>query len=150
MTDDDERKPLHVYKRRVEFVDTDVSGNVHFSRLFVFMETAEHEFLRSIGTTVHLEKKDQTIGWPRVQATCTYFRPLRFGDKLQIKVFVERKGTKSMTYEFEFWARRKKIAEGKMTSVCCALGESGELEAIPIPDEIGRRIDAVAHREVRS
>ena len=141
---EDARKPIHTYKRRIEFVDTDISGNVHFSRLFVFMETAEHEFLRSIGTTVHLEEKERTIGWPRVQAKCTYYRPLRFGDKLTVQVFVERKGTKSMTYEFGFYARKEKIAEGKMTSVCCVLSEGGGLDAIPIPDMIARRIDALA------
>ena len=131
-------------QRKIEFADTDTGGIVHFARFFVFMETAEHEFLRSIGTTVHLQDGDRTIGWPRVQAKCTYFQPLRFGDKLEIQVFVARKGAKSMTYEFEFYARKKKVAEGKMTSVCCVLAEGGGLEAIPIPDMIGRRIDAVA------
>ena len=35
--------------RRVEFADTDMGNLVHFSRFFVFMETAEHEFLSSWG-----------------------------------------------------------------------------------------------------
>jgi acyl-CoA thioester hydrolase len=30
--------------RRIEFPDTDMAGIVHFSRFFVFMEAAEHEF----------------------------------------------------------------------------------------------------------
>ena len=39
-------------RRKIEFSDTDMAGIVHFSRFFIFMETAEHEFLRSLGTSV--------------------------------------------------------------------------------------------------
>ena len=42
-------------KRRVEFADTDMGGIVHFSRFVIFMETAEHEFLNALGTSVTLE-----------------------------------------------------------------------------------------------
>ena len=44
----------------MEFADTDMGGIVHFSRFFVFMETAEHEFLRSLGADIEGE------GTPRV------------------------------------------------------------------------------------
>src|SRR6267142_3806964 len=36
-------------RRRVEFVDTDMSGIMHFSRYLVFMENTEHAFLAAIG-----------------------------------------------------------------------------------------------------
>ena len=36
-------------RRRIEFADTDMGGIVHFSRYFIFMETAEHQFLESLG-----------------------------------------------------------------------------------------------------
>ena len=44
------KDPIHEIRtrRRVEFADTDMGGSVHFSRFFVFMETAEHEFLRAL------------------------------------------------------------------------------------------------------
>jgi len=136
----DEQNPVHVYRRRIEFVDTDVSGNIHFSRFFVFMETAEHELLRSLGTTVHLEDGERTIGWPRVDARCRYLAPVRFGDVVEVRVFIERQGTKSMTYRFEFHCRDQKVAEGTMSSVCCVLGDNGGLRAIAIPDAIADRL----------
>ncbi|MDH4065349.1 MAG: acyl-CoA thioesterase, partial [Acidobacteriota bacterium] len=137
-------EPIHVQRRRIEFVDTDVSGNIHFSRFFVFMETAEHELLRALGTTVHLEDGDRTIGWPRVDARCRYLRPVRFGDEVEIRVFIERQGTKSMTYRFEFFCRGERVAEGEMSSVCCVLGDNGALRAIPIPEEIAGKLRAAA------
>ena len=37
------------YKRRVEFAETDMAGQVHFSNFFRYMEAAEHAFFRSLG-----------------------------------------------------------------------------------------------------
>ena len=55
--------PIHEYRtlRRIEFADTDMGGMVHFSRFFVFMETAEHEFLRTLGAEVHMTLEDEQI-----------------------------------------------------------------------------------------
>ena len=39
-------------RRRVEFVDTDLEGMVHFARYLVYMETAEHELIRAAGATI--------------------------------------------------------------------------------------------------
>ena len=55
-------------QRRIEFADTDLSGLVHFSRFFVFMENAEHLFLESLGTSIHTHVEGHELGWPRVSA----------------------------------------------------------------------------------
>ena len=122
------------YQRRIEYSDTDTSGIVHFARFFVFMETAEHEFLRSMGTSVDRQVDGQRISWPRVSASCDYRSPARFGDLLDVRVRVTRRGVKSMTYGFEFWRGETLIAEGKVTSVCCIVRPDKPPEAIEIPD----------------
>ena len=53
-----------VYRKRVEFADTDMAGIVHFSRFFVYMEMAEHAFWRSLGLSVHGTLDGRIIGWP--------------------------------------------------------------------------------------
>jgi len=131
---------LFTARRKIEFADTDMGGIVHFSRYFVFMETAEHQFLEALGTSVVLEIDGKPIGWPRVSATCEYRSPARFGDLLEIHVEVKRKGTKSMTYDFSFVREGEKLATGCMTSVCCELGPDG-VRAIDIPDFIANAID---------
>jgi 4-hydroxybenzoyl-CoA thioesterase/acyl-CoA thioester hydrolase len=123
-------------QRRIEFVDTDMGGIVHFSRFFVFMETAEHQFLNALGTSVALEIEDRSIGWPRVAASCEYKKPARFGDLLDIDVRVVRKGRTSMTYGVRFRVGGHEIAEGQMTSVCCELKPGQDVRAIPIPRSI--------------
>ena len=137
--------------RRVEYSDTDTSGIVHFSRFFVFMETAEHEFLRSLGTSVDQEVDGRRISWPRVSARCDYRAPARFGDTLEIGVRVARRGVKSMTYGFEFRCGETLVAEGKMTSACCVIRADARPEAIEIPawflERIGEPADESSGNE---
>lgn len=130
---------LHT-RRRIEFADTDLAGIVHFARFFVFIETAEHEFLRALGTTVHHRRGADEIGWPRVSAALDYLSPARYGDQLRIELRVARKGARSMTYRFLLTVGERPVARGKVSSVCCILNRPGGLETIPIPDEIAQRI----------
>jgi len=134
--------PLHEFRtrRRVEFADTDMGGIVHFSRFFVFMETAEHEFLRALGAEVHMTFEDKEIGWPRVEASCQYLSPAKLADELEIHLRVVRKGNKSMTYAFTFSCQSTVVARGRMSSVCCTMDTADGLQAIAIPEPIANRI----------
>ncbi len=127
-------------RRRIEFADTDMGGIVHFARFFVFMETAEHEFLEALGTTVHHRRDGRVIGWPRVSAALEYLSPARLGDELTIDLRVARKGEKSMTYDFLMRVGARPAAEGRVTAVCCILDDPRGLQAIPIPADIADRI----------
>jgi 4-hydroxybenzoyl-CoA thioesterase/acyl-CoA thioester hydrolase len=128
-------------RRKIEFVDTDMGGIVHFSRFFVFMETAEHQFLEELGTRVHTQVDGHDVGWPRVAASCEYESPARFGDVLEIRVRVERKGKKSMTYGFTFTRDGAPIARGRMTAVCCVFDPAQGVRSIPIPAALRDRIE---------
>jgi YbgC/YbaW family acyl-CoA thioester hydrolase len=127
-------------RRRVEFADTDMGGIVHFARFFVFLETAEHEFLRAVGTTVHHQRDGHQVGWPRVSASLEYKSPARLGDELTIELRVARKGARSMTYDFTVRIGERLAAEGTMSSVCCVLDDPAGIRAIPIPPDIANRI----------
>ena len=126
--------------RRVAFSDTDMAGIVHFSRFFVFMEAAEHAFLRSLGTSVSTEWDGNKIGWPRLEATCTYLSPAVFEDVLDIHLKVIRKGTKSLTYRFDFFREETAIARGELSAVCCICNPGEKIRSIPIPDFIADQI----------
>ena len=128
--------------RKVEFADTDMGGIVHFSRFFVFMETAEHEFLKSLGSSVHFSVGDKQYGWPRVDASCTYHSPARYGDELQIQVTVTHQGRRSMRYELVFSVDGRSIATGQISAVCCQLNDPDGLKAVPIPAELSAKIAA--------
>ena len=135
-------------KRRIEFSDTDMAGIVHFSRFFVFMETAEHEFLRSLGTSVITEWDGDIISWPRLAASCEYLNPAKFEDELNIHLTVRRKGTKSLTYQFVFTKDDVEIARGKLSAACCICNPGEKVRAIPIPDFIADQIEEATHADI--
>ena len=129
---------------QIEFAHTDMAGIVHFSRYTVFMETAEHEFLKSIGTDIHFELDGDVISWPRVSVSCDYRRPSYYGEELEIVVTVTRRGAKSVTYGFSFQRDGEEVARGKITTVCCVCNPGEDLRSIAIPDDIAAVLDAIA------
>ncbi len=130
--------------RHMEFADTDMAGIVHFSRYTVFMETAEHEFLKSIGTDIHFERDGDILSWPRVSISCDYIRPSYYGEELEIVVTVTRRGAKSVTYGFSFLRDGEEVARGKTTAVFCLCNPGEDLRSLPIPDDSAARLDAIA------
>jgi YbgC/YbaW family acyl-CoA thioester hydrolase len=137
----------HVTHRRVEFSDTDMEGIIHFSRFFIYMETAEHLFLNALGSSVASRWDGVRLGWPRTAVGCEFLKPVRFEDEVEIRLLVLRKGARSLTYGCEFRHRGELIARGQSTSVCCAMHEAGGLRSIDIPPELHQRIDEVGAEE---
>lgn len=130
-----------IYRRRVQFAETDMAGIVHFSNYYRYMEEAEHAYLRSIGLSVMMTMPDGTvIGWPRVRTSCAYEAPARFEDEIDIHLTVSRKGVKSLTLDMEFWRGETRIAKGTMKTVCCIVSHDSELTSIAIPPEMDSRI----------
>jgi acyl-CoA thioester hydrolase len=123
--------------RRVEFCDTDMAGIMHFSNFFRFMEAAETAFMRSIGLSVVLSNCGLDACLPRVHAECDYQLPLRFEDEVLVHLLVERKGTRTLTYQFRFYKgnghERLEVARGKLIAVCAARQADGTLKAVPLP-----------------
>ena len=119
--------------RRVEFADTDMAGIAHFSNFFRWMESAEVAFLRSRGVSVVLPWEGEHLGFPRVAASCDYLKPVRFDDLLEVTVAVHRLGTKSITYAFEFFKDGEAVARGRITCVCCVVGEGQPMRGREIP-----------------
>ena len=60
-------------KRRVQFYETDMAGIVHFSWFFRYLEEAEHAMWREAGLSI---ADGSGIGWPRVEASFEFHRPL--------------------------------------------------------------------------
>ena len=130
--------------RRVEFRDTDAAGIVHFSVFFNYMEEVEHEFLRTVGLSVVMQKDETSIAWPRVAARCDYQNAVRFEDQVEIEMSVSRLGQKSVTYEFTFSHNGRPVAAGQMTAVCCQMQPGGELKSMTIPDWMAAKLKSVA------
>ena len=137
--------------RRVELAETDLSGVVHFSNYFRFVEQAEHAFLRSIAPPPSAGPTRDIVGWPRVAASCEFLHPLRFDDEVEIFLSVERVGSRSIRYRFEMNrvapAPAEPVARGRMTVVCARFkAGGGAFEPVRIPPEFAARIEPAAAR----
>lgn len=126
--------------RRIEFVDTDMAGIVHFSNFFRFMESAEQDFLLSLGLGVQLVWEGEALGFPRVSASCDYTAPARFMETLDIDVSIRSVGRKSITYLFEFSRAGTRIAQGSVTTVCCKHLPDGTIQSLEIPVSLRDRL----------
>ena len=130
--------------RRVEFSDTDVAGLMHFSNFFRFMETAEHGFFRSLGFSVLLSRSHPELGLPRVHAECDYMAPLHFEDEVLVRLLVQRKTRRTLTYQFRFTRLNAspplEVARGVLTIVCTARQKDGSLKAVSLPKVIADKI----------
>jgi YbgC/YbaW family acyl-CoA thioester hydrolase len=143
------RPTAYTAHRRVELADTDLAGIAHFARFLVFMETAEHELLRSLGAEVHAEHGGARYGWPRVAVQCEYLRPVSFGQQLEIRVSLVRQGTTSLTFEHRILRGSELVAHGRMTSVCCRLDGPEGPAAVPIPAPLAERLGEASEPEPR-
>ncbi len=132
--------------RSVEFSETDMAGIMHYSNFFRFMEAAEHAFFRSIGFSVAARPGAPKVGWPRVHASCDYHRPLRFEDRVEVRLRVVEKKSKALTYEFQFMklvdgVPTEEVAKGRLTVVCVEHQPDGTMRASAIPPAISEQIE---------
>ncbi len=125
-----------VMKRRVEFMDTDMAGIVHFTAFFRYMETAEHELLRNIGLSITNQHRDRGLGWPRVSCAFDYAGSLRFSDEFEVRLGVTLIGKKSVTYAAQIVRDNQILAQGHSTCACCEIGQDGTLRSTPVPQDI--------------
>jgi acyl-CoA thioester hydrolase len=130
--------------RLVEFSETDLAGIMHFSNFFRFMESAEHAFFRSLGFSVARSRDGLEVCLPRVHAECDYAVPLRFEDEVLVRLLVERKSARSLTYQFRFsrlnGSRAEEVARGRLTVASVERQADGTLKAVPLPKAIADRI----------
>lgn len=91
-----------IYRRRVEFAETDTAGVAHFASYFRWMEEAEHALYRSLGGSAYRRGPESVEGMPRSAASCEYLRPVRYGDELDVRLVVREMTERSLTYAVEF------------------------------------------------
>lgn len=127
-----------VYRRRVQFAETDMAGIVHFSMYFRYMEEAEHALWRSVG--LQIAPPDGRVGFPRVAASCDFKASLRFEEEFDVHVRVEAVGRRSLKYGFTLRRGDDILATGSMTSVSVQKGPDGTVRSIELPADVVTRL----------
>ena len=109
------QSPVYCHSSEIAFADTDASGWMHFPAIFRYVEAAEHACLKSLGVLVFA--RDQG-GWPRVNVSCDYKRPLLTGDAIEVQLAIAKIGASSLVWDFEVVNADGELAAiGSMTTV---------------------------------
>jgi len=138
---------FHFSRRRlVEFVDTDVSGLVHFANFFRYVEGTEHAFFRSVGYKMHTADGADHQGWPRLEVSCRYFKPARFEDVLEICLRIEEIRSSALRYGYWIFgpeaADQSLLASGSCTIIHVALDTKAQkICKAPVPAELRRKLE---------
>ena len=138
----------HTLQRRVEFHETDRVGMVHFSNYFRYMDTAVCEFFRALNLPGALTRhwggtREEELDWPYVSVTCDFKKPLQFDDIVEIRIWVIKIGTKSLTFGISFKKQGVEVAIGQMT-VVCSKGIQGQPQTVEIPQLIRERLSVLS------
>jgi acyl-CoA thioesterase FadM len=117
-----------VVRRRIEWMDTDAAGIYHWTTVFRLAEAAEAALHTALGIA------DFTFGaTPRVAVQATFARSLRFNERVEVALAVQRLGRTSVEYRLAIGSDDGTAAEGTVKS-CLIDRVTGR--AVPWPDEI--------------
>jgi YbgC/YbaW family acyl-CoA thioester hydrolase len=130
-----------VYRRRVQFPETDASGIVHFTNFFKYVEEAEHAMWRAAGVSINTH--DRGIGWPRVAASFEFRKPLRFEDEFDVHLSVAAKTSKTIRYAAVLKKDGEVHAEGSLTIICVRRVAGQPVKATDIPPDLASLFEVV-------
>ena len=128
-------EPFH-FETRIRFIDTDASGRIHYTALLRYFESAEIEFMRTLGL-VYL-RDDFTF--PRVHVECDYKLALGHDDLIDIAVCLTKLGRSSVRLEFRTTRDGELAATGVIVVACM---DRNTQRAIAIPDGLRRKLQSV-------
>lgn len=123
-------------KRVVRFGDCDPAGVAYYPEFFNWfhqaMETCFEEYLG-----IPYAKMIETVGFPTVQTSAEFQRPLPVGSDIEIIVCIEKMGKSSINWRFDIHRNSKIAAIGRVKTVCIAVDTDGfQFSSVSIPEDL--------------
>ena len=129
----------HTEDLRVNWIDTDASGRIHYTAALRYFEVAEHALMRSLFGASGAAG-NRSFGLPRVHVEADYAATLTYPDEFQCTARVAAVGRSSVTYGFE--ARRSRDDVLCLTGKIVAVAIGAEGTSIPLPAEFRDVLEA--------
>lgn len=125
---------MSILKYAVQFGDTDMAGIVFYPNFYRWMDMATHHLFDVIGFPAP-EMLKKKIGFPLLEAGCTFRSAVKFGDQIEIHSYVEIVKTKSFKIVHCFKRDNEVVAQGYEWRVFVDITEEG-IVSRPIPPEL--------------
>lgn len=117
-----------IYQRKIKLEETDATGVIFFAKLQSIGLECIEIFLNNNSFSVP-EMMEKGMLFPIVHAEANYYLPLRVKDELNIFLFCEKVGTKSVQFYLEFYLDSKLAADMRLVQV---LMDSSKMQSIPL------------------
>ncbi len=113
----------HTERMRVNWVDTDGSGLIHYTAALRYFEVPEHVLMRELFA-------DRPFLLPRVHVEADYEAPLRYPDEFDCTARVANVGRTSVSWEYEI-VRTDGVRAIRGRIVAVAVDHDGQTMEIP-------------------
>jgi YbgC/YbaW family acyl-CoA thioester hydrolase len=124
----------HTERMRVNWVDTDASGRIHYTAALRYFEAAEHALMRRAFVD---PGSDRGFSMPRVHVEADYEAALGYPEEFDCTVRVLALGRSSVTYGYEI-VRLDGVRAVRGKIVAVALGPDGR--PVPLPELVRERL----------
>ncbi|HKY05336.1 MAG TPA: thioesterase family protein [Blastocatellia bacterium] len=85
----------------VRFGDVDRAGIVYYPVIFHYLHIAQEEFFANyVGLPYNRLIEEENLGFPTVTDSSQFFKPIKYGDLVDIVVEIARVGRSSVVFEF--------------------------------------------------
>ena len=129
---------VHTERLRVNWVDTDASGRIHYTAALRYFEIAEHGLMRRLMGGA-LTPGPRSFSMPRVHVEADYKLALGYPDEFTCSARIEKLGESSVTYGFEIHDLAGQVAiRGKIVGVVTDLAG----RKAPLPAEMRQALEA--------
>ncbi|MCP4274354.1 MAG: acyl-CoA thioesterase [Gammaproteobacteria bacterium] len=129
---------IHKYIAPVRFTHTDPAGYVFFPRFFEMFQACVEDWFNN-GLKVDYAKQilEYGVGLPTANIECTFSKPCKLGELIEISLSVEKIGNSSITINFQ--SRVNNDLRLKARSVLVAINTS-DGRPIPLKDKLRQRL----------
>ncbi len=124
----------HTERMRVNWVDTDASGRIHYTAALRYFEVAEHALMRRV---LGSGAADRGFSMPRVHVEADYEAALAYPDEFDCTARVVALGRGSVTFGYEI-VRLDGVRAIRGRIVAVAVGADGR--PMPLPERFRERL----------
>ena len=119
----------------VRFGDIDKAGIVYYPVIFHYLHVAQEEFFGEyVGMPYHRLIDEERIGFPTVSDSTQFYKPMKYGDALDIILHISRVGQSSVTFEYSIYRKGSDQLLARSSQVKVAV-DMGTWEKIEIPEK---------------
>ena len=120
---------MGVYKRKVNYHETDKMGITHHSNYIKWMEEARIYYFSTLGLS-YAELEKNGVGSPVVNVNCKYILPTTFDDEIDISVKFTRYNGVILNVEYTMVNAKTGKTVCTATSESCFVDMQGKLVSI--------------------